>query len=112
MLNATTSLEAPMTTSPAAAPVADRISHYQHVPRRYWGRHLSTVLIVLVLLFLANAFARGKIEWRFVGQFLTAATILKGIGNTIVMSVAAMALGVLLGVVTAIMRLSITRSSP
>jgi len=76
------------------------------VPRRYWGRYLSTALIVLALLFIASAFARGKIEWPYVAKFLTAQSILAGLVNTIVMSVLAMALGIVLGVVTAVMRLS------
>lgn len=82
------------------------ISHYEHVPRRYWGRYVATTLIVLALLFIANAFARGKIEWQFVAKFLTAQSILQGLVNTIIMSVLAMALGIVLGVLTAVMRLS------
>lgn len=82
------------------------ISHLQHIPRRYWGRYAATALIVLALLFLADAFAHGKIEWSYVAKFLTAQSILTGLVNTIVMSILAMALGVALGVITAVMRLS------
>lgn len=107
MLNSVVSTETlPVTPSLALPSSPDQISHYQHVPRRYWGRWISTALIVLVLLFIANAFARGKIEWQVVAQFLTAASIMKGLVSTIVMSIAAMALGIVLGVVTAVMRLS------
>ena len=93
----------------AAAPEASElgsISHLKHVPRRYWGRYLATALIVIALLFVANAFARGKIEWSYVAKFLTAQSILTGLVNTVVMSILAMALGIVLGVVTAVMRLS------
>ena len=82
------------------------ISQLEHVPRRYWGRYVWTVLIVIALLFVANAFARGKIEWAYVGRFLTAQSILTGLVNTVVMSILAMALGIALGVVTAVMRVS------
>jgi polar amino acid transport system permease protein len=82
------------------------ISHLEHVPRRYWGRYLSAGLIVLFLVFLAQAFARGKIEWSYVGRFFTAQAILEGLVNTIVMSLLAMAVGIVLGVITAVMRLS------
>ena len=82
------------------------ISRLQHVPRRYWGRYIWTAAIVAMLLFVANAFARGNIEWAYVGRFLTAKSILTGLANTIVMSILAMALGVALGVVTAVMRVS------
>lgn len=93
----------------AAAPEASElgsISHLKHVPRRYWGRYLATALIVIALLFVANAFAHGKIEWAYVAKFLTAQSILTGLVNTVVMSILAMALGIVLGVVTAVMRLS------
>jgi polar amino acid transport system permease protein len=102
MLTATS----PASASPADASEMTGISHLQHVPRRYWGRWLATALIVLALLFVANAFARGKIEWAYVAKFLTAQSILTGLVNTIVMSILAMALGIVLGVVTAVMRLS------
>ncbi|WP_414155628.1 amino acid ABC transporter permease [Pseudomonas sp. BNK-43-a] len=82
------------------------ISRYEHVPRRYYGRMFFATLIVVLLLGLANAFANGKIEWAFVGQFLTSEAILWGLGNTIVMSVIAMALGIVFGVITAVMRMS------
>lgn len=83
-----------------------RISHYVHVPKRYWGRYISAALIFCFVAFLAVSFARGQIEWKVVAQFVTAKTILAGLGNTLLMSVLAMALGVALGVVTAVMRLS------
>jgi polar amino acid transport system permease protein len=82
------------------------IAHLRHVPRRYWGRYVSAGLILLFLGFLVDAFAHGKIEWSFVGRFLTVPSILFGLANTIVMSILAMALGVVLGVLIAIMRMS------
>jgi polar amino acid transport system permease protein len=92
--------------APADAAELGSISHLTHVPRRYWGRYAATALIVIALLFVANAFARGKIEWSYVAKFLTAQSILTGLVNTVVMSILAMALGIVLGVVTAVMRLS------
>jgi polar amino acid transport system permease protein len=82
------------------------IAHLRHVPRRYWGRYVSAGLILLFLGFLVDAFAHGKIEWSFVGRFLTVPSIMFGLANTIIMSVLAMALGVVLGVLIAIMRMS------
>lgn len=97
-----------MTTdaNPAAIALSDDISHYEHVPRRYWGRYLSATLIVAAVFFVLNAFAHGQIEWLYVREFFTAPAILSGLGNTIVMSIAAMALGIALGIATAVMRLS------
>ncbi|WP_311970529.1 amino acid ABC transporter permease [Pseudomonas baltica] len=82
------------------------LSTYKVVKRRYYGRYASATIIVLLLLGLAQAFAKGNIEWSYVEQFLTARSIMFGLLNTIVMAVLAMALGVVLGVVVAIMRMS------
>ena len=72
----------------------------------HWQRWLAAAAIVLVLAAIGRAFVNGQIEWTYVGRFLTAKVILEGIVNTMVMAVLAMALGIILGVVAAIMRLS------
>lgn len=82
------------------------ISHFEHVPRRYYGRYLASVVILAIIAYVVVAFARGQIDWVVVGRFLTAKSILTGLVNTIVMTILAMALGIVLGVIVAIMRLS------
>jgi polar amino acid transport system permease protein len=82
------------------------ISAYKVVPRRYFGRYAAATLIVVLLIGLVQAFIHGNIEWSFVAQFLTAQSIMYGLLNTITMSILAMALGVVLGVVVAVMRMS------
>lgn len=82
------------------------IAHYTHVPNRHWGRWAAVAVIVLLLAGLARAFAVGDIEWRFVGAFFTAPAIMAGLYNTLWMTFGAMALGIALGVVTAVMRMS------
>jgi polar amino acid transport system permease protein len=72
----------------------------------HWQRWCAAAAIVVVLAAIGRAFAGGQIEWSYVGRFLTAKVILDGIVNTMVMAVLAMALGIMLGVVVAIMRLS------
>ena len=72
----------------------------------HWGRWLAAAAMLAALAALARAFAKGQIEWAYVGRFLTAPVILSGIVNTMVMAVLAMALGIALGVLVAIMRLS------
>ena len=74
--------------------------------RTHWGRWSAAALILVVLGLLARAFARGQIEWDYVGTFLAAPVILNGIAATVVMAVCAMALGIVLGVTVAIMRLT------
>ena len=82
------------------------ISTYKVVPRRYFGRYAAATVIVVMLIGLVHAFINGNIEWGFVRQFLTAESIMFGLLNTITMSILAMALGVVLGVVVAVMRMS------
>ena len=83
-----------------------RTSHLKLVPRRHWGRMAAAAVVVLLIAALVRAFANGKIEWTYVGDFLFSQTILDGLVNTILMTFAAMALGIVLGVVFAIMRIS------
>ncbi len=83
-----------------------RTSHLKLVPRRHWGRMISAAVVLLLLAALVRAFANGKIEWTYVGDFLFSRAILDGLVNTILMTFAAMALGIVLGVVFAIMRIS------
>nr|WP_283949809.1 amino acid ABC transporter permease [Limobrevibacterium gyesilva] len=96
--------------SPATEPALDadayRIAHYTIVPQRHYGRIVAAVLILGALAAIIRAFAVGDIEWRYVGLFLTAPAILAGLVNTIALAVCAMALGIVLGVLFAVMRLS------
>ncbi|KAA9000743.1 amino acid ABC transporter permease [Affinibrenneria salicis] len=82
------------------------LDRYQVVPRRYVGRITASAVILVLLALMINAFAHGNIEWSFVRQFFTAQAILEGVMNTLIMSVLAMALGILIGVITAIMYMS------
>lgn len=70
------------------------------------GRWLAAITCFVALAFIARAFAVGHIDWMVVGMFLTAPPILQGLVNTIVLTVAAMALGIALGLLAALMRLS------
>jgi polar amino acid transport system permease protein len=82
------------------------ISNLRIVRRWHVGRWLTAAIIVALLALIARAFANGQIEWAYVWRFLTVPAILSGVGNTIVMSILAMALGIVLGVAVAIMRMS------
>jgi polar amino acid transport system permease protein len=72
----------------------------------HWGRWITALIILAIVVAIGRAFALGQIEWSYVGRFLTVPVIVRGIGNTLVMAVLAMALGIVLGVGVAIMRLS------
>jgi polar amino acid transport system permease protein len=95
-----------MTTSETLAKGFPDLSRLPVARRLHGPRWAAAAIIVVVMAAIGRAFARGQIEWSYVGRFLTVPVILNGILNTVVMAVLAMALGIVLGVIVAIMRLS------
>ncbi|MGE6785853.1 amino acid ABC transporter permease [Ensifer adhaerens] len=94
------------TALPHSSRDAHDIAHLELVPRRHLGRKLLAAVVVVLVALLVRAFVVGQIEWPVVGQFLFAPVIIQGIWNTLLMTVAAMSLGIALGVLIAIMRIS------
>jgi len=82
------------------------MANVARVSRRHPSRWVVAILCIVAFAFLVRAFAVGQIEWSFVGRFLTASAILTGFANTLLMTALAMTLGILLGLVAALMRLS------
>jgi polar amino acid transport system permease protein len=76
------------------------------VPVRHYGRWISAVVVVVLLAWLGYAFSQGNIIWSTVGDKLFDRTVLQGAWHTILISVCAMAMGLVLGVLFAVMRLS------
>jgi polar amino acid transport system permease protein len=77
------------------------------VPVRHPGRWVATALILLIAASLIRSVATNKqIEWHVVGQFLFDQRVLEGVVVTLELTAVAMAVGVVLGVVLAITRLS------
>ncbi|MCA1408498.1 amino acid ABC transporter permease [Ensifer sp. IC3342] len=82
------------------------IAHLRLVPKRHVGRMVAAAAVLVLLAALVRAFSVGQIEWSYVRDFLFAPAILDGLANTLLMTVAAMCLGIVLGVIVAIMRIS------
>ncbi len=80
------------------------ISRLRHAPKRHPGRFAAAAILLLLLGLLIRAFAQGNIDWPVSGEFLFWPTILHGALLTLVLSVSAMAIGLVLGLVTAIAR--------
>ncbi|MEV7672602.1 amino acid ABC transporter permease [Streptomyces sp. NPDC088752] len=76
------------------------------VPVRHYGRWVSAVVVVVLLGWLAYAFSQGNIIWDTVWDKVFDPSIISGLWNTILISVASMALGLVLGILFAVMRLS------
>jgi len=93
-------------TSTAELVAEEDLPHLTRVPRRHLGRWASAVVVLAVVVFIIVSFARGNIDWPTVGQYLTDSTILHGLVSTVVMTFLAMFVGITIGVISAVMRLS------
>ena len=83
------------------------------IPLRHYGRWLSGGLVVILVALVVKAFAQGQIDWPVVRSFFTAPALVKGLGHTLLITFLSMALGLVLGLMFAVMRLSknpVTRS--
>jgi polar amino acid transport system permease protein len=75
-------------------------------PLRHHGRWVAAIVVLVLLGLLVRAFANAQIDWGTVGSFLTASTVFHGFIDTLLLTATAMTLGLLLGMVFAVMRLS------
>jgi polar amino acid transport system permease protein len=77
------------------------------VPVRHYGRWVGAVVVALLAFWLVSAAAGTEnIQWDQVPEYLFHPNVLEGLKNTLIISLASMAVGIVLGVVFAVMRLS------
>jgi polar amino acid transport system permease protein len=76
------------------------------IPVRHYGRWISAVLVIAVLALIGVAFSNADINYGVIPDYLTDGTILSGAWHTLYISILAMVVGLVLGVVLAIMRMS------
>jgi len=77
------------------------------VPLARPGRWLAAALVALLLLWVAYVLVNNpNFQWMVVGKYLFSKEILDGVKLTIELTLSAMAIGVTLGVIAALMRLS------
>jgi polar amino acid transport system permease protein len=87
--------------------VAPRPAEIKAVPVRHPGRWVASLVILAVAISIANSMASNPhFQWGEVGHFLFDSRILSGVVNTIELTLACQALGVAIGVLLAVMRLS------
>ncbi|MBL8581184.1 MAG: amino acid ABC transporter permease [Rhizobiaceae bacterium] len=82
------------------------ISALPHARPRHYGRWFGATVLLVALAYIAWAFAVGNIDWPTVGEYLFHPRVLWGVAMTIVLSVIAMTIGVMIGTVTALGRTS------
>lgn len=66
----------------------------------------ASVILFAILAFIVHAFWVGAIEWHVVSDYLFSPPILRGVRGTIIMTICAMLLGIVLGTIAAMMRMS------
>lgn len=82
------------------------ISKLKHARPLHLGRLAATALLLAAVAYIAYAFAVGTIDWPVVGEYMFSERIMRGALTTVVISVIAMAIGILIGILTAIARSS------
>jgi polar amino acid transport system permease protein len=79
----------------------------QAVPVRHPGRWIGAAVIAVLVAALARSVATNpRFEWDVVGQYLFSSRILHGLVVTLELTVLAMAIGIALGTLLALMRMS------
>jgi polar amino acid transport system permease protein len=93
--------------SPEVPDAAGRPEDIRAVPVRRPGRWISAAIVLIIAVALIRSVATNpRFEWSVVGQYVFDARILEGLRITIELTVIAMAIGIVLGVLLAVMRLS------
>jgi polar amino acid transport system permease protein len=99
-----------MTQQPAGpeeGPAGSVHGAIEAVPVRHPGRWVAAVVVVIIAVLMARSVATNpRFEWDVVGKYLFDERILRGIVTTLELTVIAMAIGVLGGILMAVMRLS------
>jgi polar amino acid transport system permease protein len=89
----------------AAEPV--RAEEIKAIPVRHPGRWVATAIVLFLAVALANSMASNKrFEWGIVGHWFLSRRILDGLVVTLELTATSMAIGIALGVLLAVMRLS------
>ncbi|MFG3043297.1 ABC transporter permease subunit, partial [Streptomyces sp. NPDC048330] len=99
-----------MSSPDHAAAASTRTRDLEVVPVRNYGRWIAAVASLLALVGLVGSLAKNdNLRWDIVGDYLFADLIFDGLATTLWLTAAAMALGLGVGTMVAVMRLS---SSP
>jgi polar amino acid transport system permease protein len=93
------------TGAPASAAVTDAPDRV--VPVRRWGQWLATIVILLVAAMIVQSVSTNpNFEWETVFSYFFDGRILRGLGTTLLLTVIAMVIGSVIGVIMAVGRQS------
>ncbi|MBD0747588.1 amino acid ABC transporter permease [Streptomyces sp. CBMA152] len=88
-------------TPPPAAPESIKA-----IPVRHYGRYVSAVIALALLVAIIYAFGQGKINWNAIPDYFFDSRIIDGVKQTLLLTVLSMAIGIVGGILLAVMRLS------
>ena len=87
--------------------VRERPAAIEAVPVRHLGRWVAAVVVLAIAAEIVYTLATApNLKWSVVGHYLTHRLILQGIITTLQLTILAMLIGIVLGVLVAVMRLS------
>jgi polar amino acid transport system permease protein len=89
---------------PSAGPKT--VEAIKAIPVRHYGRYVVAVVAIAILVAIINAFAQGKINWGAIPDYFFDQRIIKGVGQTLLLTALSMVIGVGGGILLAVMRLS------
>ncbi|EYT83968.1 MULTISPECIES: amino acid ABC transporter permease [unclassified Streptomyces] len=76
------------------------------IPVRHYGRYVTALVAIAALAAIIYAFGQGKINWHAVPDYFFDDRITTGVGKTLLLTVLSMLIGIVGGIVLAVMRLS------
>jgi len=93
----------PPASPTAAVPAPEAI---RAIPVRHYGRYVSALVAIAALASIIYAFSQGKINWGAIPDYFFDDRIIDGVGQTLLLTALSMLIGVVGGVLLAVMRLS------
>jgi polar amino acid transport system permease protein len=88
-------------------PIKSEATILNAVPIRHYGRWVATVFLLLVAAVMVKSLLTNpRFQWGIVGDYIISDPILDGLRLTLLLTVVAQFLGILIGIILAIMRLS------
>lgn len=94
------------TTNETAAPPVPP-DEIRAIPVRHPGRWLATAIVVFLAVALGNSMAtNSRFQWGIIGHYFISRRILDGLVVTLELTALSMAIGIALGILLAVMRLS------
>ncbi|MCX5262578.1 amino acid ABC transporter permease [Streptomyces sp. NBC_00199] len=76
------------------------------IPVRHYGRYVSAAIAIAIFVGIICAFAQGKINWNAIPDYFFDDRIMTGVGKTLLLTLLSMLIGIVGGILLAVMRLS------